>query len=65
MAGLFSKPKKVRAPALPSPPPMPEPELYEEAGEFAKKKTRKRRGKRRTIVTGALEPETTKRTLLG
>lgn len=65
MAGLFSKPKKVRAPALPPPPPMPEPELYEEAGELAKKKAVRRRGRRLTRITGELEPITRGKTLLG
>ena len=36
-----------------------------EAGEFEKRKSRRRAGRRRTIVTGDLVPTTRKRTLLG
>ena len=59
MGGLFSKSKKVSAPPLPDPPPTPD----EEAGKFEKK--RRHRGRGKTRITGELEPETTKRTLLG
>lgn len=59
------KPKAVKMPPLPEPPPTPEPEFYEEAEEGEKKKVIRRRGRARTIITGDLEPETTKKTLLG
>lgn len=64
MSGLFPKPKTVTPPPLPPPPPRPEPELFEEAGELAKKKAVRRRGRRRTIITGELEPETRGKVLL-
>lgn len=64
MSGLFPKPKTV------TPPPVkPEPEMItetvEDAGEAEKRAARRRRGRRETVLTGSLEPETTKKTLLG
>ena len=64
--GIGSKPKAVAPPPLPPPPEPPAaPEVMEEAGEAAVRKARRRRGYAKTIVTGALEPATKKRTLLG
>ena len=53
--------------AIPPPDPLPtiETELMTEAGEAEVKKTRRRRGRGQTIVTGDLTPTTSKRTLLG
>jgi len=67
MGGIFGgKPKKVTPPPLPPPPePPPIPEVMEEAGEAAVRKARRRRGYARTIITGALEPPTRKKTVLG
>jgi len=59
MSGLFSRPKSVK------PPPIPPVEETEEPEEVAKKKAGRRRGYRRTIITGALTPETGKKQLLG
>lgn len=66
MGGLFGKPKAVAPPPLPPvPAPAAIPEVTEEAGEAAVRKARRRRGFAKTIVTGALEPATKKKTLLG
>lgn len=44
----------------------PDPELLEEAREQERKKATGRRGRgRHTVITGELEPETTKKSLLG
>lgn len=63
MGGLFSKPK---APAPPKPiAPAAVPEIGAETEEMAARRARRRGGFRRTIITGALEPDTGKKTLLG
>jgi len=53
----------------PKPPPIPEllrpPTKPIEAEEAAMKKARRRRGWQKTIITGELIPETTKKTQLG
>jgi len=58
MGGMFSSPKK---PDLPPPQAIPEVDL-----EGVKKGVSRRGGGRAaTMITGELEPETTKKTLLG
>ena len=58
------EPKPVVAPKVPDPPAVPE-ATQEEAGDVARKR-RFRKGRSRTFLTGALEPETTgKKVLLG
>lgn len=52
MGGLLSKPKTVKAPPVPSPPPIPT--VGEEVGEQARR--RAPRGRQETFLTGALEP---------
>ncbi len=63
MAGLFSKPKSVKPPPVPAPPAIPE--KAPEVGEEAIKKAGRRRGFPKTILTGALTPETGKKKFLG
>jgi len=64
MGGLFGGKKKSPKPqAVPAPQAIPE--VGDEAGEDAVRKAMKRSGFRRTILTGALEPNTGKKTLLG
>lgn len=63
MAGLFSKPKKVKPP--PVPPPTPIPEVGEEVEDIAMRQARRKRGFMSTIITGALEPAKKGRTVLG
>lgn len=60
MGGLFSSPKSVKLPPVPDPEPIPE--LSVDTGETKKKK---RTGRSETIVTGELEPVTTRKFLLG
>ena len=63
MSGLFRTPKPIQ---MPIPPITPEPEVIsEEAKEAEAKKVGKRKGRPETIITGELEPVTTKKTLLG
>ena len=63
MSGLFRTPKPIQ---MPVPKPTPEPEVVsEEAKEAEAKKAGKRKGRPETIITGELEPVTTKKTLLG
>jgi len=57
MGGLFKSPKTVKAL------PVPEVEAIPTAQEPTKRK--RRRGRGETILTGELEPVTTKKTLLG
>ena len=65
MAGLFGKPKKPPPPP-PVPPPPPIPEVGPDVGEEAALRARRRKGFRRTILTGALEPAPAgKKRLLG
>ena len=66
MGGLFSKPDVVK-PALPAAEPaipLP-PEVIEEAGDEERRRARRRSGRRKTVITGELEPETDKKALLG
>lgn len=63
MGGLFAKPKVVKPP--PVPPPAAIPEAAVEAGETAVKRARRRKGYARTVITGALQPEPKKKTILG
>jgi hypothetical protein len=60
MGNLFSSPKSLKLPVVEEEPPITEDEI---AGEESKKKRRK--GRAETIITGDLEPITTKKTLLG
>lgn len=64
MASLFASPK---SPELPKPPPPPKiPQAGDETSDWAARLARQRSGFRKTIVTGALEPESTgKKRLLG
>lgn len=59
MGQLFSSPKTVKTPVV------PEAEAIPEIGIDTEDKTRKRRGRSETVITGELEPVTTKKTLLG
>lgn len=63
--GAFRKPKAVTPPPLPPPEPEPVMETVEQAGEAERRRAMRRRGRTKTVITGALEPETTKKTLLG
>ncbi len=60
MGNLFSSPKSVKLPPVTDPEPIPE--LSVDTGETEKKK---RKSRSETIVTGELEPVTTKKFLLG
>lgn len=56
--------------ATPPPPKLPDPLAVpevkqEEAGDLAKRRAIRRRGRGKTVITGALEPETKGKTLLG
>ena len=57
--GLFGSPKSVTAP------PVPEPEPIPTAGDVDRPVRKKHRGRSETVITGELEPITTKKTLLG
>lgn len=61
MSGLVSKPKTVRAPAVPSPSPVPT------VGEEVETQARRRRprGRRKTFLTGDLIPMLEEQTRLG
>lgn len=63
MSGLFPKPRTVTPPAVKKTPEM----ITEtaEAGEEEKVRAKRRRGRRKTIITGALEPETFKKKKFG
>lgn len=64
--GLTKKPKPVAPPPLPpEPAPAAIPEVGLEVEGAAVRKARRRKGFARTILTGALEPATKKKTLLG
>jgi len=62
MTSLFSKPKSKPPPV---PPPQPIPEVGPETEDQAMKRARARSGFKKTVLTGALEPPTTKSTVLG
>lgn len=61
MGGLLDKPKAIKAPPVPSSPPIPT--AGEEVGDIARRK--RPRGRRETFLTGDLIPETNKKRLLG
>jgi len=63
MSGMFSSPKTPSPPPVPDPAPIPI--VGEEVGEQAAIRTRKKRGFRKTIITGKLVPDTGKKTILG
>lgn len=60
MSGLFSTPKPITMPIVKEPP-----EIVSEGIKGEGDKPRKKKGYAETILTGELEPETTKQTLLG
>lgn len=62
---LFPTPKLPAPPPLPPPPAISETRTIEEAREFERRQAARRRRRHRTIITGELEPVTTKKTLLG
>lgn len=65
IGGLFGS-KKPEAIKMPKPPPPPAiPEVGPEAGDFAARMARRRRGFLGTIKAGALEPRTGKKAVLG
>lgn len=57
MGGLFDKPKAIKAPPVPDPPPIPT--VTDEADEFARKEERKASGISKTFLTGNLSPRST------
>lgn len=63
MGGIFGKPKKAEVAKVP--PPAAIPEVDEETGTAAQRAARKKSGFRKTILAGALTPQTGKKTLLG
>jgi len=63
MGGLFSKPKSPSMPKVPPPAAMPQP--GSDASDAAARAARARQGFSKTLITGDLEPKTTKKTLLG
>ena len=63
MGGLFSKPKPPAMPEVPPPPVLPTD--ADEAGEAEAKRLRRRSGFQKTLLTGALTPQTGKKNLLG
>ncbi len=71
MGGLFSKPKAPKIPPAPAPPPPPPPPdplptVSSDTGDAEVKKTQRRSGYSKTIVTGALTPaESGKKKVLG
>lgn len=63
MGSLFTGPS---TPNLPKPPePGPIPVVGKEPAEEEARKVRKRRGFKKTLITGALTPETGKKSVLG
>ncbi len=62
--GAFKTPQVVSAHKLPDPMAMPEVK-QEEAGDFAKRRAQRRRGRAKTVITGELEPQARGKTLLG
>ncbi len=64
MGSLFSKPKPIKAPPVPAPPPIPE--ISDETGDEARRRAVARSGRRKTVITGSLVPTSTgKKTTLG
>jgi len=63
VGSLFSKPKKVALPPVPAPPALPD--TTDEAGDESSRRIRSRSGFQSTLITGALTPQTGKKTLLG
>ena len=63
MSSLFSKPKPPPMPEVPPPPALPD--ESPEAEDAAAKRMRSRSGYQKTLITGALTPNTGKKTLLG
>lgn len=64
--GLLGKPKTVEPPSPPVSAPLATPEVGEEAEELAKRRQLRKKGRRKTIITGALVPEETgKKRFLG
>jgi len=59
MGQLFSSPKSIKTPPVPDPEPIPE------IGKEDKNTRKRRSGRTDTILTGELEPVTSKKTLLG
>ena len=57
MGGMFSKPKTVKAPKVPDPPPVPT--VSDESEEFAIKEQQKKSGVSKTFLTGNLTPKST------
>ncbi len=57
MAGLFSKPSATTLPRVPPPPAIPSVGL--EVGDAARRRSGKRSGFTKTILTGALKPDDT------
>lgn len=63
MASLFSKPKSPTLPPVPPPPPVPV--IEDDTADDAARAAKRRSGFKKTIITGDLEPNTGKKTLLG
>ena len=60
---MFTGPSTPNLPKPPGPPALPE--VDDSAAEGEARKMRKRRGRRQSVLTGSLEPETGKQTTLG
>ena len=66
MASLFSKPKKSAPVVMPRvQDPSPIPQASSLSGDNAMRSAKNRSGFRKSILTGALEPETSKKKILG
>ena len=63
LASLFSKPKPPKPPPVPPPPAIPQD--TGDAGDYAAKLAQRRSGFRKTVLTGSLEPNTGKKSVLG
>lgn len=61
---FFKGPEPIKPEPIREPAPLPTVQ-QEEAGESARLRARRRRGRRQTIVTGALVPPATRKTVLG
>ena len=55
MGGLLDKPKTVKPPPVPDPPPIPV--VSDEAEKFTVQEIRRRSGVRQTFLTGNLRPK--------